>query len=273
MKKTPIAYQLYCVRNQMEQDLEGTLRRVKELGFDGVEFAGFFGRSAAQIKALLAQNGLTALSSHVPIQQILADPKEVIRYHKELGCPYIAVPYLGEEDRPGAPGFARMLSLMYSFGSQCRDEGIQLLYHNHDFEFVKVSGIYGLDFIYQALPADILQSEIDTCWVKYAGVDPLTYLASYKGRAPLVHIKDYVSDNSGRTPYALIGLNENEEIDRSGFSYRPFGHGVQDAEGLVQAALDAGAKWLVLEQDEPFNESPFEDARLSMETFRRLGVR
>lgn len=87
MKKTPIAYQLYCVRNQMEQDLEGTLRRVKELGFDGVEFAGFFGRSAAQMKALLAQNGLTALSSHVPIQQILADPKEVIRYHKELAAP------------------------------------------------------------------------------------------------------------------------------------------------------------------------------------------
>lgn len=273
MKKLPIAYQLYCARHEMERDVEATINQVKALGFDGVEFAGFFGYSAGDMKALVEQAGLNPISSHVPIQAILADPEGVIRYHKELGCRYIAVPYLGEDDRPGAPGFAKVLSLIYSFGLQCKEAGITLLYHNHDFEFLKVSGIYGLDFIYQAIPAELLQTEIDTCWVKYAGVDPQTYLMSYKGRAPLVHLKDFVSDNSGRTPYALIGLDENKEVDRSGFSYRPFGHGVQDAEALVEAAIEAGAEWLVIEQDEPFGESPFEDARMSLETLTRLGVR
>lgn len=273
MKKMPIGYQLYCVRNEMEKSVPETLKKVKELGFDGVEFAGFFGYTAAEIKKMLDENGLKAVSSHVPLQSIIADPEGVIAYHQELGCRYIAIPYLEENDRPGAPGFARILSIIYSFGSQCKKAGIQLLYHNHDFEFAKVSGIYGLDFIYQAVPSELLQTEVDTCWVKYAGVDPQTYLASYKGRAPLVHIKDFVSDNSGRTPYALIGLDSDEPADRSGFSYRPFGHGVQDAKALVEAAIDAGADWLILEQDEPYNDSPFEDARLSMETFQRLGVR
>lgn len=271
--KMPLAYQLYSARGEMEKDVPATLKKVKELGFDGVEFAGFFDYSAQEMKTLLAGTGLQAVSSHVPLQRILADPEGVVAYHKELGCPYIAIPYLEENDRPGAPGFARILSLIYTFGGLCKDAGIQLLYHNHDFEFARVSGIYGLDFIYQAVPAELLQTEVDTCWVKYAGVDPITYLASYKGRCPLVHIKDYVSDNSGRTPYALIGMNEGEPIDRSGFSYRPFGQGAQDAEALVQAAIDAGAQWLVLEQDEPYNDSPFEDARQSMETFRRLGVK
>ncbi len=272
MKNMPIAYQLYCVRNEMERDLKGTLEEVKHLGFDGVEFAGFFGRSAKEIRAMLDETGLAPLSSHVPLKSIQADPDAVIAYHRELGCPYIAVPYLEEGDRPGMSGFARVIACIVRFGLACQKAGIELLYHNHDFEFRKVSGIYGLDFLYEAVPAELLKTEIDTCWVKYAGVDPVTYLASYKGRAPLVHIKDFVSDNSGRTPYALIGMDEGAP-DRSGFSYRPFGHGSQDAEGLVNAAIEAGAQWLILEQDEPSGESPFADARLSMETFSRLGVR
>lgn len=273
MKKMPVAYQLYCVRHEMEKDVAGTLRRVRDLGFDGVEFAGFYNHSAAEMKALVQEIGLVPISSHVPLQAILADPEGVIRYHLELGCSYLVVPYLEENDRPGAPGFAKVLSLLYSFGAQCREAGLQLLYHNHDFEFIKLSGLYGLDFIFQAIPGELLKTEIDTCWVKYAGVDPITYLASYKGRAPVVHLKDFVSDNSGRTPYALIGLNEDAQIDHSGFSYRPLGQGVQDMEALVDAAVQAGAQWLVVEQDEPYGESPFEDARQSMETLEQLGVK
>ena len=273
MKKMPIAYQLYCVREEMECNFTGTLKKVKELGFDGVEFAGFFGKSAREVKTILQELSLAPLSSHVPLKLIQGNPEGTIAYHKELGCPYIAVPYLEEGDRPGAAGFAGVISSIFKFSLACREAGIQLLYHNHDFEFKQVSAIYGLDFLYQAIPAELLKTEIDTCWVKYAGIDPISYLASYKGRAPVVHIKDYISDNSGRTPYALIGIDEGAQVDRSGFSYRPFGHGCQDAVGLVQAAIDAGAEWLILEQDDPSGESPFADAKMSMETFSRLGVR
>lgn len=273
MKKLPIAYQLYGVRNEMERNFRGTLEEVRRIGFDGIEFAGFFGRSAKEIRTVLNELGLQPISSHVPLKLIQADPQAVVAYHMELGCSYIVIPYLEESDRPGMPGFAKVIAWIIRFGIICQKAGIRLLYHNHDFEFRKVSGLYGLDFLYEAVPAELLSSQIDTCWVKYAGVDPVTYLPSYKGRAPLVHIKDFVSDNKSRTPYALIGMENGSEPDRSGFSYRPFGHGSQDAEELVNAAIEAGAEWLVLEQDDPSGESPFTDARDSMETFRRLGVK
>ncbi len=273
MKKLPLAYQLYGVRDEMGRDPLRTLEEVRRIGFDGVEFAGFFGRSAKEFRNELSMLGLQPISSHVPLKMIRANPDDVIAYHRELGCSNIAIPYLEEADRPGMTGFANVIASVIRFGTACQKAGIRLLYHNHDFEFRKVSGLYGLDFLYAAVPAELLASEIDTCWVKYAGVDPVAYLSSYKGRAPLVHIKDFVSDNNVRTPYALIGMEDMSEPDRSGFSYRPFGHGSQNAEGLVSAAIAAGAEWLVLEQDEPSGESPYADARESMETFRRLGVK
>lgn len=273
MKKLPIAYQLYGVRNEMGQDPFRTLEKISRIGFDGVEFAGFFGLGAKEYRNELGMLGLQPISSHVPLKTIRENPDDVIAFHSELGCSYLAIPYLEEADRPGMPGFAGVIADVIRFGTACRKAGIRLLYHNHDFEFKKVSGLFGLDFLYAAVPADLLGSEIDTCWVRYAGVDPSAYLSSYKGRAPVVHIKDYVSGNTERTPFALIGEEGKGDPDRSGFSYRPFGHGCQDAEGLVSAAIEAGAEWLVLEQDEPSGESPFMDAWESMETFRRLGVR
>ena len=273
MKKPQVGYQLYSAREQAEKDLRAVLVALKEQGYHGVEFAGFYGHSAQDINNLLSDVGLLPASSHVPLKTMQEDPQGVIAYHAAIGCKYMAVPYVDEHNRPGQSGFAELIPFLYRFGQMCRDAGIQLLYHNHDFEFLKVSGIYGLDFIYDAIPAELLKTQVDTCWVKYAGVDPITYLAQYKGRAPIVHLKDFVSDNTGRTPYALIGLDDDTGVDYSGFSYRPFGHGSQDAEGLVQAAIDAEAQWLVLEQDDPSGASPFEDAQQSMETFIRLGVK
>ena len=172
MEKRPVAYQIYSARNEAAKDLLGVLRQLKAMGYDGVEFAGFYGHSAAQVKAMLEETGLVAISSHVPLAEIEADMFGVIAYHQTIGCKYIAIPYLDEQTRPGAPGFAAKLRLFQRFGRLCRQGGIQLLYHNHDFEFVTLSGLYGLDFLYQALPEELLACELDVCWVKYAGIWP-----------------------------------------------------------------------------------------------------
>ena len=77
---------------------------------------------------------------------------------------------LDEATRPGSAGFGKTLGQIYKFGELCRKAGITLLYHNHDFEFCTISGEYGLDFIYDVVPADVLKTEIDCCWVKYSGI-------------------------------------------------------------------------------------------------------
>lgn len=137
------------------------------------------------------------MSSHVPLQQIRDDTQSVLDYHEELECGCIAVPYLAEEDRPGQPGFARVLETLYTFGRQCKKRGIVLLYHNHDFEFAQISGMTALDFLYAAVPASVLKCELDTCWIRYAGADPADYLRRYAERCPVVHLKDYVGDPGG----------------------------------------------------------------------------
>ena len=145
------AYQLYSAREDASNDLEGVLDQLSRMGYEGVEFAGFFERSAKEVRKLLKHTGLKAVSSHVPLQQIRDDMQSVLDYHEELECGCIAVPYLAEEDRPGQPGFARVLETLYTFGRQCKKRGIVLLYHNHDFEFEKISGMYALDFLYAAV--------------------------------------------------------------------------------------------------------------------------
>ena len=112
MEKRPVAYQIYSAREEAAQDLNAVLATLKELGYDGVEFAGFYGLTAEAVKEMLDQNGLVALSSHVPFAQIEADMFGVIAYHQAIGCKYIAVPYLDDQTRPGAPGFAHAIAVI-----------------------------------------------------------------------------------------------------------------------------------------------------------------
>lgn len=144
----------------------------------------------------------------MPLAEIEKDMFKTISDYKAIGCKYIAVPYTDDECRPGGPRFAETIRNIYKFGRLCREAGIQLLYHNHDFEFTKISGMYGLDFIYEAVDACTLKTEIDTCWVKYAGENPAEYVKKYAGRCPVVHLKDYVGVKGGKTPYALIGMED-----------------------------------------------------------------
>ena len=192
MKDVKIAYQLYSARDEAGKDLSAVLKTLSAQGYEGVEFAGFYGHSAEEIRALLQEHNLKAVSSHVPLESLKDDLFGVISFHQKISCPLIAIPYLAEQDRPGNRAFAELIPAIYRIGSLCRKAGIQLLYHNHDFEFEPFNGGYMLDFLYQAVPARLLQTEIDTCWVKYAGADPAAYLMQYKGRAPVVHIKDFV---------------------------------------------------------------------------------
>lgn len=268
--KLPIAYQIYSAREDAQRDLDGTLRQIKALGYDGVEFAGYYGHTAEEVKSLLLKHGLQAVSSHVPMALIEADMFGTIAYHKAIGCPYIAIPFLDETSRPGGPRFAAMVQVIYKFGRLCREAGIALLYHNHDFEFAPLSGQYGLDFLYDAVPADLLQTEIDTCWVKYAGLDPADYVRKYAGRCPLVHLKDYVGRRDGKTPYGLIGTDKTADADVA-FCFKPVGMGSQDIPSIVDAALESGAKWLIVEQDLSTERTPLEAAQLSREYLLSIG--
>ena len=279
MKKAYIGYQVYSAREEAEKDLLGVLRQLKEMGYDGVEFAGFYGHSAEQINDILNANGLVAVSSHVPYVSIVEDMAGTIAFHKAIGCKFIAVPYLDEAHRPGAEGFAGMIAKIYQFSRLCKEAGIQLLYHNHDFEFIKLSGMYGLDFLYAATPCDVLKTELDCCWVKYAGEDPAAYIRKYTGRAPIIHLKDYVGRKTEKSPYALISADGSGKDDGTAanpadvaFEFRPVGYGCQDVPSLIEAGLEAGAGWFIVEQDQWYNRPALEAAKMSRDYLKSIGM-
>ena len=252
-EKTPIGVQLYSVRGDMAADFYGTLKAVKEMGYDGVEFAGLFGNSPEQIKAWCEELELNPISAHVPLSDMMEDIDGVIDAYKTIGCKFIAVPYVTEERRPGAEQFEETVQVIAEIGQKVKDAGMTLLYHNHDFEFQTLEdGTYGLDYLYENVPADVLQTELDLCWVKYAGVDPAEYLTKYSGRAPVVHFKDFFFEGAKEgDPYALIGMEEEAEQPATQFEFRPVGCGVQDLPALLDAFKTAGSQWIIVEQDEP----------------------
>lgn len=272
--KLPVAVQLYSVRDEMAEDFEGTIFKMKELGYDGVEFAGLFGKTGAEVKAICEKAGIVPISAHVPYYDMLADPEKVLADYAEIGCQYVAVPYLTEECRPGTDGWADTVAGIKKIAEAAKKLGIQLLYHNHDFEYVKLDGEYALDVLYNTIPADLLQTELDTCWVNVAGENPAAYIKKYSGRAPVVHLKDFEMGANGKagTLYKLIGIDEEEDAVESTFCFRPVGYGEQDFAEILAACEEAGSQWVVVEQDEPSKgESRLQSVQLSREYLTSLG--
>ena len=123
-----------------------------------------------------------------------------------------------------------------------------------------------MDVLYNEVSADLLQTQLDTCWVNVGGEDPVTYIRKYAGRAETVHLKDFVGCKS-ENMYALIGIDEDKKKDTVGeFEFRPLGLGLQNFPAILKAAEDAGTKWVIVEMDSPcLNLSSMECAKKSID--------
>ena len=267
----PIAVQVYSVRDDAAKDLRGTLEKIKAMGYDGVEFAGLYGYTPEDIRTMCQELALTPVSAHVPYVDMVADARGVLSQYATIGCKYVAVPYLMPEHRPDGGNFDEVIANIRKIGEVARALGITLLYHNHDFEFIKLDGKYALDILYDSVPAEYLQTEIDTCWVNVGGEDPAAYVRKYSGRAPVVHLKDFYGEKS-EDMYELIGIEKNVPKRPGNFEFRPVGSGVQDFPAIIDAAKDAGALWLVVEQDvATMGLTPLESIQKSREYLRSIG--
>ena len=207
----------------------------------------------------------------VVIQDLPGISQETIDTYKTIGCEYLAVPYLAGGQRPGDAGFDMVLSCINVFGALCCKNGLTLLYHNHDFEFVKLeSGEYGLDYMYSNTQPQNLQTELDTCWVNIGGEVPAEYIRKYAGRCPVVHLKDFVGSKS-ENMYALIGTDAAKMEDSAKFEFRPVGSGKQDFPAILAAVVESGAKYVIVEQDNTYDIPCLEAAKMSREYLKTLG--
>lgn len=267
----PVALQLYSVRDDLAKDLPGTLQKVKEMGYVGVELAGMYHYTAEQIKAELDKVGLTAVSAHVPLQSMRNDMDKVISDYKIIGCKYMVVPYLPAEDRETDEAFVKAVADIRVACQKATEAGFIMLYHNHDFEFEKIGEQYRLDYLYENIPASLLQTQLDLCWVKVGGENPAEYLRKYADRAPLVHFKDFVGQKSD-SMYELIGIKSEAKKTEGKFELRPVGYGCQDWYSNIKAVEESIAEWVIVEQDKAtMDKTPIESASLSRNYLKTLG--
>jgi len=266
-----IGLQLYTVRDVGEKNYMDMLREVKKLGYDYVELAGYDAYSAADVKAMLEEAGLTALSAHYSLDNYV-DMEKTVSYHAAIGLKYIAVPWMAREKNPGGELFDATLPMLKDAAAKLKAAGIQLLYHNHDFEFELVDGVPALDKLFEAIPE--MLPEFDTCWVKYAGYDPVKYINKYSGKTPVIHLKDFVGAKSDAPVYALMdkdGKAEGGNKEVKTFAFRPVGHGVQDVPGIVRAGLASGAEAFIVEQDECYGDT-LAAAKASLDYLKSIGL-
>jgi sugar phosphate isomerase/epimerase len=248
MRPNQISLQLYTVREETARDMRGTLRRISEIGYPAVEFAGYGDLSPEDLKTIIDDLGLSVSGAHVPFDSWNADPEAAIAGMHTLGSTHAILPIAPGEQRTDAAAVARLAESLNRWGELCRQEGVTFSYHNHDFEFAPLGGTTMWDVLVRETDPGLVHFELDLYWVRYGGADPELLLRDLADRIRLVHLKDMAPDEQR--------------------SDLPVGEGIMPWNPLLQAADAAGVEWYVAEQDNP--RDALEDVRTSLQSMRGL---
>jgi sugar phosphate isomerase/epimerase len=257
--ENPIAVQLYTVREAARDDFPGVLRRLAEGGARAVEFAGYGGMPIPELRTLLDELGMRVAGSHVPLTAWEGQPEATLADIVALGGEYAVVPFVPVERRGGVTFAHSLAADLNRWAAAAKQAGLGFAYHHHDFEFAPLADGDGgtlFDILVQETDPDLVGIEVDVYWAAYAGVDPAHLLGELQGRVPLLHVKD------------MAAGAERTDV--------PAGEGVLRWDEILPAASAAGARWWIIEQDNPTD--PIAEALrairnmegLSRETARRL---
>lgn len=224
--KFPIALQPYTIREELTKDFLGSFTKVAEIGYSAVE-VGMppAGITVAEMKAHFEQIKLNVISCHSSLAQLTDDLDTAINFMQQLGGSYIVLSHRFDTKQEVLDTAKRFNEI----GKKCKDRGIQFLYHNHDWEFVRFDGEYALDLLLRETDPEYVKLELDVYWVKKGGADPTSYLRKLHDRCPLLHVKD---------------MEPGEEQ-----FFAEVGEGILDFDAILQAAAEVGTEWLIVEQD------------------------
>ena len=230
--------QLYSIREQTEKDFAGSLKKLGEFGYNGVEFAGYGGIAAADMRKLLDGNGLTPVGSHITLEKLEKSLDAELEYNSVLGTEYIIVPYSAVKSKDDV---LRVADTINAIGEKCLAAGFKFGYHNHDHEFAvdKDSGKYLLDILFDNLNKGFCM-ELDVFWAAAAGIDYLGYMKRNKDRLKLLHVKQIENMESRR----CVDLSQ----------------GIIDIKEAALLGNECGVAKYILEQEE-FAGDPFDSLR------------
>ena len=251
MNKKDIGLQLYTLRDEISKDVKSTLKKVAAAGYTNVETYGFsikdqfWGISPIELKKILDENKLKAVSGHYNLGSFLYDGNTTelvaaIEAAKVLKSEYLTIPWV---DEPFRKDFKTIASRLNEAAKMCKASGLKLAYHNHDFEFQKHDGITGYEILLKETDKDLVYFELDLYWVVRSGNDPLKLFKENSGRFKMWHVKD------------MDKLNQalNTEV----------GSGSIDFKTIFKEAKQSGMKHFFVEQENNYNPDSFESIKTS----------
>jgi sugar phosphate isomerase/epimerase len=203
-KRIPIALQLYSVRNECTKDLPGVIAAVAKMGYKGVEFAGYYGRTAAELRKLLDDHGLKCAGTHIGLETLQGDAlKATLEFNHTLGNKFLIVPGLAAKHTQSRQSWKETAGIFNAIAAQVKPHGMRVGYHNHTIEFKALDGELPWDTFFGNTKKEVVM-QFDTGNAMQGGGDATVFLKRYPGRAATVHVKSF----SKAKPNALIGDDE-----------------------------------------------------------------
>lgn len=221
----PVGLQLYTLRKPFAEDPVGTLERIKQIGYDAVEFAAPLDTDFAPLAARMAEIELDCPSVHVGLADLNRQPDRVLEVAKTLGCRFIVLPFVD----PNEADWKAVVRDAQAFARRAKDEGFRFAYHHHHFEFDTARGFRPFDVLTGESDPDLLFFELDVYWLKVGGEDPKAMIDSLAGRVKLLHLKDQADDGK----------------------MTDVGSGNLDFPALIAAGRAAGVEHMFVENDFP----------------------
>ena len=257
--------QLYTVRTLLEKDFDGTLAKIRGIGYREVEFAGYFGHTPRQVRDSLKRHGLTSPSAHIDYASLTGDKwARALDDARAIGHKYIVNAWVDESIRSQPDAWKRIADTYNAAAPVAKKHGLQFAYHNHNFEFyprADAGGKLPIDIVLESCDPALVKIELDLCWIAAAGKDPLDYFHRYPGRFPMVHVKGL-----RKVPPASA---DPVPIDRVLPDVTEVGHDdVIDWRRIFAGAKEAGIAHYFVEHDNP--KQPIESLQVSYDYVSHL---
>lgn len=247
-KKIPIGLQLYSLRGDAPKDVPGTLAQLAKMGYEGVEFAGYYGRSAADLRKMLDDNGLKCCGTHTGLETITGDAlKRTIEFNATLGNKYLIVPGLPGKNTASEQALVGTAKLLSDQGEKAKEAGMVVGYHAHGGDFRKMGDKTCWDILFSnAGPHVVMQMDVGNCLG--GGGDPIAVLKKFPGRSLTIHLKEH-----GGKRNAVVGEGA-----------------VKWKEVFEVCETIGGTQWYIVEQ-EGYAGKPIDSVKACIDNLRKMG--
>jgi sugar phosphate isomerase/epimerase len=235
-KEMTYGVQLYMVRRQAQKDLAGVLKSIAQIGYKQIElYALVYNRPVKELHGIIQDAGLQCISGHFDYMDF--GPK--IEYAQQLGLQYMVCPMLPRAIWNSLASFREAANQLNRWGTTVHQAGMQLLFHNHDYEFRPLEGSTGFEELMDHTDPALVKLEMDIYWAVQAGLDPFVFLKTYADRIKLLHLKDRIAD--APTSY---------QLDASAQHFTELGNGSIPWPALIEQACRQGVRYAFVDQDE-----------------------